>query len=177
MSPEAVGKASKTRGGKSKKNVTSAQVVFIDKVKTNILQLQNAGTPIPFIFQPPGILYSGSEKKLDVNKWYHRDILVCAPHLNYPKITIPCSCGGSYKPKQWADERIIFGLNERVTLLQYRYECDGCKASKTTGEIVKLEECPDIIRFNTQRQYFMTESKYALKRYQKIIKLIFTNLD
>ena len=150
----------KKKGGKSKKNVTASQISFVEEVKTNAeRELERNSKSSPFLIQPPEILYHGSEKKLDVTKWYQHDVLVCAPHLNYPKVNLPCKCGGSYKPKQWADDRIIIGLNGRVTLLQFRYECDTCDTTKTTAELVKLEECPDIVSFNTQRHYYLTESK------------------
>ena len=151
----------KRKGGKPKKLVSSAQTLFIEKVKENALNLQRAGKPAPFRHQPSQILYGGSEKKLDVTKWYCHDVLLCAPHLNYPKVMIPCKCGGVYKPTQWNNDRLIFDIHGPVTLLQYRYECDACHTSKTTGELVKLEECPDIVRFNTQRQYFMTHGNIA----------------
>ena len=162
---------SKRKGGKSKKTVTTAQAIFVKQVKKDAESCPSAGKSAPFIFQPPEIIYSGNEKSLDVNKWYYHDVLVCAPHLNYPKLKVPCKCGGSYQPKQWAEDRIIFGLNGRVTLLQFRYECNKCKTTKTTGEIVKLEECPDIIRFNTQRQYYLTKGKKMLLNH---IYLLFT---
>ena len=162
---------SKRKGGRSKKNNTIAQESFVAVVQKNAEAFALNSKSCPFIFRPDDILYNVSDKKLDVNKWYHHDVLICAPHLNYPKVKLPCKCGGSYQSKQWAEDRIIFGLNGRVTLLQFRYECNKCKTTKTTGEIVKLEECPDIIRFNTQRQYYLTKGKKMLLNH---IYLLFT---
>ena len=141
--------------------ISQAQTDFINSVKTQATSLLKFGTSIPFLHQPPQIIYKGSpsQSKLDPSRWYCQDVLICAPHLNFPSIEIPCSCGGIFMPKQWADVRSIHGLHGPVSLLQYRYTCNGeCGQSKRTAELIKLEECPDLVAFKTSQQFYLTQS-------------------
>lgn len=115
-------------------------------------------------FGPQQFLYHPSTRfqcrgNLDISLYYTHDVLVCAPHLQYPDVNISCECGqGIYRPKQWSDRRVIHGRDQPVTLLQYRYRCDRCHKNMVAGELVKTEKCPDLLRLQYTSLYYLTSN-------------------
>ena len=154
-----------TKKGNSKGVVTkqNPQVTFIGEIKTKVEAMYKANITVDFLNKAPSNIYCG-RGNLHVKKWYYKDVLVCAPHMNYPKVRLPCRCGGCYKPSQWADERTVYGMSGPVSLLQYRYECDKCKTSQgaptsiRTMEMVKTPECPDLVANNINQLVYLTHN-------------------
>ena len=133
----------------------TAQDDFIKQIKDKAAK--SAG-PVEFIHNPPAVVYNG-QGRLDVRMSYYKPILLCAPHFNFPNIKIPCgniNCNGHFRPTQWAEPRNIHGMSGQVSLLQFRYACDGCRKSLVTSELLKTARCPEIVRLSTEAQYFLT---------------------
>lgn len=133
---------------------------FIDATKAAVRRY--GAEPIPILFksshwngkQPPSALH-----------YYQKPVYLCAPHLNFPGIAIPCensNCSGVYTEKGWAEPRILYGLSTSVYLLQYRYHCNNkhCSnftSSKCTETIVQSRRCPQFIRQQYESYYYTTQ--------------------
>ena len=99
------------KGTKSNKKKESAELSvqekFVAKIKVHVVEQAKQGKVVPFSHRPSEILVTGNEKSLDATKWYNHEVLVCAPHWNFPKEDINCeNCPGHYQPKQWHEDRV-----------------------------------------------------------------------
>lgn len=120
-------------------------------VETDVNGIAGSRRPQGFLFHPP-LLYRG-HGNLQINPYYCHDVLILAPHLQFPDVDIPCECGGRYVPSQWADRRKLHGTDQPVSLLQYRYKCNQCNHTLVAGELLKTEQCPDIVRLGSPKFY------------------------
>lgn len=136
--------------------VEHPQLLFEKEVKAKAERDVSHFGPQPFMFHPPN--YYRGRGILDVNKGYLHDVMICAPHLQFPDTPIPCECGGRFCPTQWADRRVIHGIDQNVSLLQYRYKCNGCKKTMVAGELLKTELCPDMVRLSSTKFYLTKNS-------------------
>ena len=135
------------------------QISFIEKLKASV---KRYGTdPIPVEFNPPQ--WNGKEPP-SAFIYYEKPIYLCAPHLNFPGIAIPCgsaNCCGVYVEKGWGDQRILYGLSTSINLVQYRYHCNNkhCSnfsSSVCTETIVKSQRCPQFVRQHYEKYYYTT---------------------
>ena len=135
---------------------SDTQSRFIAEVKRHIIL---TGSPAQFIYRPSDNLTSGKHQ-LHLEQFYRKPVYVCAPHLNFPGLVLPCGetgCTGYYADKQWSDPRIIHGMNGYVSLLQYRYACNKCGHTTSTSEYLKSSVCPDIIRVKLSSLFYCTK--------------------
>jgi hypothetical protein len=137
--------------------VLHPQLKFEKELRTSVeLNFSQFGAQ-PFWHRAPP-RYQG-HGLLDITKYYIHDVLIIAPHLQFPDITISCECGhGVYRAQQWNDRRVIHGLDQPVTLLQYRYKCDSCKKHMVAFELAKTEKCPEIIRLQYSSLCYLTHN-------------------
>jgi hypothetical protein len=125
------------------------QQLFIEYLKG--FSKKNNTEPVPIEHAIPR--WDGKDVPI-AEAFYIKPVYLCAPHLNFPSITIPCdqlNCPGFYAGKGWAEERLLYGLSTSVYLLQYRYHCNNihCQKSRSlecTETIIKTRRCPDFIR-------------------------------
>ena len=125
--------------------VETAQEKFIREVKFGVTNGTN--TAVPFNFSAKEIKYNGSGT-LNVDNFYVKDILLLAPHVQFPGVELPCkspTCRGCLKATGWSETRQIVGFSSTVYLLQFRYSCPTCRASSTSYEYLKSDQCPAIV--------------------------------
>ena len=106
------------------RDIRGSQKKFINDVKDNADKLFMANKVVPIEHRPTLKVYLGQrveERLPDVELYYDKEVMLCAPHMNFPGVKIKCPCGGLFCPKQWADPRTIYGLDGQIYLLQYRY--------------------------------------------------------
>ena len=97
--------------------------------------IAGSNKPQAFLHHPPHP-YRGSGQ-LDIQQYYLHDVLIVAPHLQFPDVPICCACGsGRFLPTQWADRRELHGTDQPISLLQYRYKCDGCSRTMVAFKLL-----------------------------------------
>ena len=143
-------------GPKSKDSYQHPQEKYEKELKDRVEREAAQYGTIPFLFHPPN-RYRG-RGNIDITKYYLHDVLVVAPHLQFSDIPIPCSCGGRFQPFQWGESRVIHGIDQPVSLLQYRYKCNDCHITMVASELLKTEGCPDIIRLTSTKFYLTNNS-------------------
>ena len=127
----------------------ASQKEFIVSIKDYATNLQ----PSPVSYEPP-LYYLGGTP--NVSHFYRKPIILCAPHLSFPDIKIPCDhneCEGHFVSNGWGDnDRYLHGLNGGVYLVQGRYVCSKGVAKcpgKRTGVVgtvlITLPTCPVFI--------------------------------
>lgn len=137
-----------------------AQLEFIRRIKD---QLRLASCPIEdFKFTPP-YAYRG-QGQLEVTKFYVKEVLLMAPHLQFSRNATSCimceNCqnSNSFRFSQWNEPRLIHGMDQTLYMLQSRYECSVCKATKTASELIKLSTCPDFIKLAYDKLVYLTHN-------------------
>lgn len=136
------------------------QEKFLEKIKEGIIVYRNKAVPIEFL--PPR--WNGKDPP-NAEIYYMKPVYLCAPHLNFPGVAIPCAregCSGVYTEKGWANGRDLYGLATHVVLLQYRYHCNdkNCpqfRSSICTDTIIQSPRCPKFIRQQYENLYQLTE--------------------
>jgi hypothetical protein len=150
----------------------------------NTIRDSNIAEPV---FRYPPLEYFGGSSVPEVDRFYLKPLIVCAPHKNFPNIKIPCNrcTDGVFEPYGWESKdqtRYIHGLSNGFYVLQYRYCCDNSSCPRNANkknkevtratEILEFETTPDVLRvalrpfYLTQRcgfdsklfEYIMTES-------------------
>lgn len=133
---------------------------FFDSVKATVASYKNQSVPIEF----SAPRWTGVDAP-QVESFYVKPVYICAPHLNFPTVKIPCdkqSCCGFYVGKGWADARLLYGLSTSAYLLQYRYHCDNehCVKYRTyecTETVINSRRCPEFLRQHYVNLFYLTK--------------------
>jgi hypothetical protein len=74
------------------------------------------------------------------------------------------------KPFQWGSRREIYGLHEKIAVLQYRYKCNNgqCGKTLTAAEMLKTDGCPELVRLHYST-IFLTENSGVTEEVLQII--------
>jgi hypothetical protein len=156
-----------SRASKHVKSKDGFQSVFNSKIREKS-EKGDFGESAPFYhsFDPTQKYFGGV--RLNVESWYVKPVVLCAPHLNFPGVAIRCHhlmCSGHYIKKERAADRVIQGLHSEVYLLQYKYRCSngvGClnvdHSSYSSAEVVHTRRCPEYIRAATSSLFYLTHN-------------------
>ena len=136
------------------------------KASGNFLSGASSSSPLLIEFTPPPLPYRGSEssKAPDLDKFYLHPVLLIAPHLQFPGVSVPCGCRercgmrGTLAPLGWGERRQIHGLHGVVAVLQYRYKCSACTKTVMAAEMLKSDECPEFVRLAYTSSMHLTKN-------------------